>query len=284
MKRIKRILTIILFSFLLTGCTLFEDNSMDNIEVYTTIYPYNYLIYYLYGNNSKINSIYPNSIDLNNYKLSEKKLLEYSKCDLFVFSSLDEKERNYAAKMINNNKKLKLIDVSLGMMINKSIEETWLNPYNYLMMAKNVKDGLNEYIDNKILNSSINTSYEELQYEISNLDASIKETINNASYDTILTSNDALLFLEKYGLKVISIENKKNIEEAKKHINDGKIKYLFSLSNKNDDIKEFIDDTNVEIITLNSMNNINSLTESSNDNYFNIMNENLELINKELEK
>ena len=34
------------------------------------------------------------------------------------------------------------------------------------MIAKNVKDGLNEYIDNKLITDSINTSYEELQYEL----------------------------------------------------------------------------------------------------------------------
>ena len=62
--------------------------------------------------------------------------------------------------MVNNNKDLKLIDVNMGMSINNSIEELWLNPYNYLMMAKNVKDGLNEYIDNKLLNDSINKSYD----------------------------------------------------------------------------------------------------------------------------
>lgn len=284
MKRIKKILTLLLCSLVLTGCDILKDNSMDDIEVYTTIYPYNYLINFLYGNNSKIKSIYPNNIKIDKYKLSNKKINEYSKSDLFIFSSLDEKEREIAVKMINNNKNLKLIDVSMGMSINNNIKELWLNPYNYLMMAKNVKTGLNEYINNKLLNDSINKAYENLQYEISNLDASIKENINSANYDTIVTDDTALMFLEKYGIKVISIENNENIDEVKKLINQNKIKYLYSLNNQNKDIETFANDNGLELINLNSMYSIDGFIESSNDNYFNIMIENLELINKELEK
>ena len=283
MKRIKRIFTILLCSLILTGCNVLEDNSMNDIEVYTTIYPYNYLISYLYGNNSKVNSIYPNGINLDKYKLSEKKINEYSKSDLFVFSSLDEKEREIAVKMVNNNKELKLIDVSMGMSINTSIEELWLNPYNYLMMAKNVKDGLNEYIENKLLNDSINKSYEELQYEISNLDAGIKEMVGNANYSTIITNSEALKFLEKYKIEVLTIEN--DIDEIKKIIGEGKIRYLYTLNQEdNEDINKLVTELNIELIKLNSMYSIDGLIETANDNYFNIMNENLELINKELEK
>lgn len=283
MKRIKRILTMLLCSLLLTGCNMLEDNSMNDIDVYTTIYPYNFLINYLYGNNSKINSIYPNGIDLDKYKLSDKKINEYSKSDLFVFSSLDEKEREIAAKMVNNNKEIKLIDVSMGMSINNGIEEIWLNPYNYLMITKNVKDGLNEYIDNKLLKDSINKSYKELQYEISNLDASIKEMVGNANYNIIATDNIALKFLEKYGLEVLTTED--NIDEIKKLTHEGKIKYLYTLDqNDNEDLNNLISEINIELIKLNSMKSIDGLIETSNDNYFTIMNENLELINKELEK
>ena len=56
------------------------------------------------------------------------------------------------------NQNLKLIDTSLGMNYNHSIEELWLNPYNYLMMAKNTKQSLNNYISNPYLNKKIRPS------------------------------------------------------------------------------------------------------------------------------
>ena len=44
--------------------------------------------------------------------------------------------------MRNKNDNLKLIDASFGMNYTYSIEELWLNPYNYLMMAKNNKKSI----------------------------------------------------------------------------------------------------------------------------------------------
>ena len=57
MKKIK-ILTIALLSvFLLTGC--FKRDNLDDITIYTTTYPIEYLTKYIYGYNSNVLSIYP---------------------------------------------------------------------------------------------------------------------------------------------------------------------------------------------------------------------------------
>lgn len=128
----------------LSGC--FKRDNMEDITIYTTIYPLNYITDYLYGDNAKIYSVYPSGVDVTTYELTNKQIEDYSNNDLFVFNSLD-RDRDYAVKMINKNKNLKIIDVALGMETINSIEELWLNPYNYLMMAQNLKNGLNEYIE-----------------------------------------------------------------------------------------------------------------------------------------
>ena len=57
----------------LSGC-FFKRDTMEDINIYTTIYPLNYLINSLYGSNSKIYSIYPSGVDVDDYKLSDKKI------------------------------------------------------------------------------------------------------------------------------------------------------------------------------------------------------------------
>ena len=151
MKKIK-LLFVILGVILLSGCNITKD-SMEDIEIYTTLYPIKYLINSLYGTNGTINSIYPSGVDVNDFELSDKKIREYSKTDLFVFNSLD-RDRDIAVKMINENKNLKVIDVSMGMTYDNNIEELWLNPYNYLLMAENTKNGLLEYVSNPYLISN----------------------------------------------------------------------------------------------------------------------------------
>lgn len=293
MKIKKVLILMILIIPILTGCNITKD-SMEDITVYTTIYPIKYLITTLYGDYSTINSIYPTGVDTDDYELSDKKLEEYSKKDLFVFNSLD-KDRDYAVKMINKNKNLKVIDVSLGITYTYDLPELWLNPYNYLMMAQNTKDGLLEYIDNPYLISNeegtgIEDKYEELKYNLSRLDADYKEDISLATYNTIVVDNDVFKFLEKYNLKVISLEENDNltdstINEAKKLMNNGTIKYIYSSqSDTNDTCKSLIDKYNVELVTLNTMETIDGGITNSNENYITIMNGNLDLLNKELYK
>ena len=284
----KKILCLLVIVFMVTGC-IFKRDTMENIDIYTTVYPINYLINCLYGNNSQIYSIYPNGVNIKEYTFSDKKLEEYSNKDLFVFNSLD-KDRDIAVKLINKNKDLKIIDVSVGMSLTNSVEELWLNPYNYLMMAQNLKTGLDQYISDPYLIREIETNYEDLKYNLSKLDATLKDSISNAGYDTIVVDNDALLFLEKYNLKVISLEDndkltEPKINEVKKLIEDGKIKYIYTLSREtNNKVKRIIDDYKIELMYLNSMNNIDGDITNTNDNYLTIMNNNIEKINKELLK
>lgn len=293
MKIKKFLILIFTILFIMPGCSITKD-SMENITIYTTIYPIKYLLDSLYGDNATINSIYPSGVDTSDYELSDKKLEEYSKTDLFVFNSLD-KDRDYAVKMINKNKNLKVIDVSLGITYTSNITELWLNPYNYLMMAQNTKDGLLEYIDNPYLitnsdGTGIEDKYETLKYNLSRLDADYKENINLAPYKTIVVDNDMFKFLEKYNLRVISLEDNDSltdstINEVKKLVNNGTIKYIYSSKDETNDVcKNIIDNYGIDLITLNTMETIDGGITNSNENYITIMNNNLDLLDKELYK
>ncbi len=288
MKRIRRCFCLLLIALMLTGC-FFKRDTMEDIDIYTTVYPINYLVNCLYGNNARIFSIYPTGVNIDEYTISDKKLEEYSNKDLFVFNSLDI-DRDYAVKLINKNKDLKVIDVAIGMNYENGVEELWLNPYNYLMMAQNLKNGLEQYITNPYLIEEINNNYETLKYDLSKLDADLKDDISNASYKTIVVDNDALLFLERYDVKVISLEDNEKltepvINEVKKLISDGNIKYIYSLdTTSNDTVNSLINDYQVELLTLNGMNSIDGAISNTNENYLTIMAENIELLNKELFK
>jgi len=293
MKKNKLLILLITIITLLSGCSFTKD-SMEDITIYTTIYPVKYLIDSLYGDYSTIYSIYPSGIEPSEYELSEKKMREYAHTDLFVFNSLD-RDRNFAVDMINVNKNLKIIDVSLGMTYENDIAELWLNPYNYLMMAQNTKNGLLEYIDNPYLISNndkngIEDKYAELQYDLSRLDADMKEDISLASYKTIVVDNDLFKFLEKYNLKVISLEendnlNENTINEVKKLINNKEIKYIFSSKTEtNETCKNLIDNYSIELVTLNTMETIDGGITNSNESYITVMNNNIDLLNKELYK
>ena len=290
MKNLKK-LSILLFTFfILTGCKNTKSN-MEDINIYTTTYPINFLINNLYEEHCKVYSIYPTGISLDDYALSDRKLEEYSKSDLIVFNSLDKKDINYAAKMINLNSKLKTINAADEMPdYEHSIEETWLNPNNYLKMADNIKKGLSNYIDNPYLVEEIEEKFETLEYEISKLDANLTETIINANHKTIVVDHDMFKFLEKRGLRVISLEENNDlsnnkIDEVKNLIEEKKIKYIYSATkDTNNTINNLINEYKIERIVLNTMHSIDGGITNSNDNYLTIMTNNINELKKELYK
>ena len=207
MKKIIKWILLVMVIFLTTGCRLFRDN-LDGAKIYTTVYPIQFLVEKLYGNHSTITSIYPTGADINSYVLTKKQIKDYAKGDLFIYTGLSS-EKNIAKSLINQNHNLLIIDVSNGLNYNNSVEELWLSPNNFLMLAKNIKDNLNEYLTSKIIKNEVNEEYEELAEKLSLMDANLRNIANDAkkkNKETIIVNNDIFLFLEDYGFDVISLD------------------------------------------------------------------------------
>lgn len=288
MKRIVNIFILTILVFSLTGCL--KRDTMEDITIYTTNYPTEYITNRLYGEYSTINSIYPDGVNINNYKLTEKQTQDYSSADLFIFNGLSN-EKDYVEPMRKINKDLKIIDTTLYMEYNNSIEELWLDPSNFLMMAQNIKSGFNEYIDSYYLNTQIEEKYEELKVEASNLDAKIKEVISNGNSTTIIASSNLFKYLEKYGVTVYSLDESNSdvnaiYNQAVNMINNGEIKYIFTIANEdsNSTVKKLTQNTKVETQEWNTISNLTEAQRTNNEDYFTIMNSNLELLKNELYK
>ena len=288
MKRIVNIFILAILVFSLTGCL--KRDTMEDITIYTTNYPTEYITRRLYGEYSTINSIYPDGVNINNYKLTEKQTQDYSSADLFIFNGLSN-EKDYVEPMRKINKDLKIIDTTLSMEYNDSIEELWLDPSNFLMMAQNIKSGFNEYIDSYYLNTQIEEKYEELKVEASNLDAKIKEVISNGNSTTIIASSNLFKYLEKYGVTVYSLDESNSdvnaiYNQAVNMINNGEIKYIFTIANEdsNSTVKKLTKNTKVETQEWNTISNLTEAQRTNNEDYFTIMNSNLELLKNELYK
>ena len=267
--------------FMVSGC---KKNSMDDISIYTTTYPIEYITYELYGENSNVSSIYPNEI----IDLSDKLIKDYSNTDLFVYNGLST-EKNYAVKMLNNNKNLMIVDATMGMEYENGIEELWLNPSNFLMLCLNIKNGMKEYIDNSVLRKQIDTNYDKLKLSISELDAEIKLLVENADDNNILVSNNSLKFLEKYNVNVLSVANDKSlteevINEVKRQIEKKNISYIIMFNNDvlTDEVEELLQKNNIEKLYFDSLSTLSINNKNLGKDYISIMNENLDILKQEL--
>lgn len=287
-KNIIKFLTTSLLIILLSGCT--PETNTATMTAYTSIYPVEYILENLYGENIAIYSIYPDGINYNDYNLTKKQLSDYSKGDLFIYNSTITKERDYAVNLINKNKKIKIIDASLGMTYTNDIEESWLNPSNYLMMASNIKNGLEEYIEEKVELDKINKNYNELKLNLSQIDAELKMIANNSTNNTIIVSSDSFKYLEKYGFNVISIEENENLTDkvianVKNLVTNKNVHYIFVKDNEPETelIKELKNINNsIQITSLNSLNTLSAIDRKDKKDYLSIMYDNINSIKLEV--
>ena len=284
----KKLLTFLAIIVLLipTGCAIKRD-TLENITIYTTAYPIEYITNSLYGKHSTVKSIYPNGIINNVYTLTDEQIKLYSNsASLFVFNGIG-KEKSYINPMMSYNKNLKIIDSTKSIDYEYGEEELWLNPSNILMMAKNIKEGFDEYISNQYLKNNINTNYNELKLTISKLEAKIYLMVETADDNTIIVSNDTLKFLEKYGFTVYSLDEDtitdKAIETIKSKISKNKINYIFMLTDDETDIvKSFVDKYGIKEVRLNDLSNLSEDDKKNNKTYVDIMNSNIDLLRKEI--
>ena len=115
----------------------------------------------MYGDYSDVYSIYPNEV----IELTDKLIADYSNSNLFVYNGLSN-EKDYAVKMLNKNKNLRIVDATMGMEVLYSDPELWLNPSNFLMLCLNIRNGMKEYITNSFLRKEIDSNYDKLKLEI----------------------------------------------------------------------------------------------------------------------
>lgn len=278
----KKIIVLLMSLFLLTGCL--EEEKLDKIA-YTTYYPLEFATNYMYKDFATVKSIYPNGIDTSKYTLTDKQKSIYAASDMFVYAGVTD-EVKLAAEFLNTNQNISIIDGTKGLSYSSEVCELWLDPSNYLMIARNIKSTLIDYANNVYDEEKIDKLYDELKIKISEIDVDLTMMGKNASKKNILVTNDSFNFLSKYNINVISIKegDTKSINEAKKLINSGEIKYAYVLRGNtlSEEIETFIKNYNLEKIEIDSMYTITDEDKNNGNDYLSIMTENINKFKTEL--
>ena len=160
---------------------------------------------------------------------------------------------------------------------------------NLLTITNNIKKGFQEYTDIAYLLNDINEEYIKLKSELVKLEADYREMANRANQKNLIVGNDVFLYLKKYNLNVISLENsenfiQKNISDAENLIKNGVIKFIYIQkgSKENKYIEEFKTKYNVKVIELDTLYTLTEEDRKNNKDYFSIMYNNLELLKEQL--
>ena len=259
MKSLIKIIGATFVGLMLTGCSLTKD-SLEDATIYTTVYPIEYLTESLYSDYATISSIYPSGADVSNYSLTDKQIKEYAKGDLFIYNGLGN-EKNIAKDLINRNDNLLIIDVSNGLNYTNSMEELWMSPNNYLMLAKNIRDYLTEYLQSKTIIDYVNAQYDILAENLSLKDADLRaigKEADSKGTNRLLVSDNVFRFLENYGFEIVSLDEETLTESALNNIREAidadEFDTIFVLDNNyTENINSIIEDYEVNTIDVSSM-------------------------------
>ena len=157
------------------------------------------------------------------------------------------------------------------------------------MISQNIRNSLSELIDSKYIKDEINSSYEELKVELSELDADIKLLSENAKNKTIVVASKSLQYLNKYGFDVIFIddttETENNIAKVKKLIDNNSIKYIYILENDKESkiFEQLKSDKKITSLTIDKIDNITDEQRDNKEDYITLMKQNIELLKKGIE-
>lgn len=287
MKKIFTVTLMVLGCFLLSGC--FKRDNYEGIQIYTTVYPIEYMTEVLYGNNSEVLSIYPDGADVSTIELTEKQIAKYSKAPIFIYNGLSN-EKEIARNFLNQNKKheLKIIDVSYGLKYTYGVEELWLAPNNYLMLATTVKNNLQDIISNKYIKEEIDNNYAPLLEKISLMDAELRDiafSAKESGTNTIVVTRNVFKFLEEYGFNVISLEDEENMTETANDslYNAFKNKTYTSILSRDDEklsdfATELVEKYKAENVSFHMMSVLTDEQRKNKTDYINLMNLNIENI------
>lgn len=279
MKKTIKLISLWIILSILGGC--FDKNNLENATINTTVYPVMFLTEYLYGDNSQVNSIYPAGVDIENYTLNKKQIKEYAKADLFIYNGLT-KEKEIAKELINKNKNMLIIDVSYGLKYMYGVEELWLSPNNFLMLAKNAKEYLKEYVNSKYAIEKIEEKYKELEETMSLMDAELrnikKTAVEEKKSITLVTSSSVFKFLERYGFNVIALDDEENLttnnlNNIKSNFKNGNYESILMLKKdeKTEVINSLVNDYKANIVTVDEMYSLDSSEKNNNETYLTIM-------------
>ena len=113
--------------------------------------------------------------------------------------------------------------------------------------------------------------------------------MENANKKKIYTNNKSMLFLEKYGLTVIVVDEEyeqyeKNLALLKESIEKNEVTYFYRLEDTSlpKSVKTLVDDNKIKEIEFRNLKNITDEERSNKNTYVDITEKNIENLKKEL--
>ena len=328
MKRFIRLISFLLpISLFLSGCGETEskkgnEQSDQQLTVYTTVYPLQYFTESIGGNVVQVETVYPPGSDEHTFDPSQKDMMKLADSDLFIYVGLGLEGFVEKAKSTLENEKVTLlaagenIHLEEGGSTNKAEDHAqdethaaedahanedehnhgdidphvWLDPIYAKELAESIKDALIKQMPEN--EEQFIQNYEVLVQKLDSLNNDFTEVISQAKQPEIIVSHAAYGYWEsRYGLKQISISglstsnepSQKELESIVSTAKEHNTDYIFFEQNVSSKLTEIVQgEIGAKPLTLHNLSVLTTKDIENNRDYFSIMEDNLQALKKAL--
>lgn len=288
-----------------TDSTDFAEKKNDQLKVYATIFPLEDFAKKIGGKYVDVVSIYPPGAEAHTFEPTTKTMVDIANADVFLYSGTRLEGFVESAVEALQNEKVKSVSGTNGIALLKEIHEdeeeineeeeeldvdphAWIDPVLTINIAENIKNTFIELMPNK--QETFENNFNDLKLSLENLDQQFKNLVNDVEDPKILVSHAAFGYWEKrYGIKQISISgisptnepSQKQLESIIETARENKINYIIFEQNITPKIAEIVqNEIGAQSLLLNNLAVVTDKDAANNEDYFSIMQRNLETLEK----
>ena len=303
-------LMIVSFILFLVGCTSQEpkEKQSNKRSIFTTVYPLQYFTEYIGGKYVSVSSIYPPGADEHTFEPSQKDMMELSDSDLFIYIGLGLEGFVDKALPILKNSNTQILEVGkkleLPEMSNHDDEHKgehahhhgdydphiWIDPIFSIQIAEQIKNSLSKLLPDQ--EEYFNQQFFKLKSNLEEIDQKFIQLTEMKNQKPIIVSHNAYGYWEhRYNLEIIPINGLSSASEPSQR----QLQNIIELAKLND-IQYILQEQNIQSRIIDvvkneikanvlPLHNLSVLTENdikNSENYFTLMEKNIESLTKAL--
>jgi len=308
MKIYRALLSILVVGLITIGCSpsTEEANNDPELTIYTSIYPIQYAVERVGGEDVTVKSVYPPGVDAHTYEPTSKEITAIAKGDAFIYlgAGMEGFAESAAGALASQDVKLIEIGEHEELFHAAGHDEEhhhddghdhgdydphiWLDPLKMVDVSNIIKDELIALNPDK--EDIYNDNFDALKEDLVTLDHDFLDVLHAKKDKQILVSHAAFGYWEeRYGIEQIAINGlssssepsqkdlTKIIEQAREHNLD----YIIFEQNSSNRVSEIIQDhIGAEALTIHNLAVLTDQDIENDEDYLSLMEYNLEILDK----
>lgn len=287
----KKLGLMLLVLMMLAGCQSQKNDETGKLKVMTSFYPLYDFAQKVGGDKVAVENIIEGG-EAHGYEPSANDIIRIQESDVFIMNGAGFE--GWAPKTLKSvkNDKLKIVDTSQGVTLHEGHDHhhgeydphIWMNPMNAYQQMKNIKDAFVEVDpENK---DYYEENFKRYGAEFESLSNDFENKLRNVKNKEVVVDHTAYGYmLEPYGIEQVAIAGSllsseptaKQVDESIQYIKSQNIKAIYMESLSNDKLLQTISkETGVKILKLNTLESLSKQDLENGNDYFKVMNENLE--------